>query len=261
MIIDCHTHLGNNHHISFSAEQLLASMDKAKIDKSLVFAGRLNNLSNELLLKQIAPYKDRLYGVAAAHPTYFDSMSKIQDEAKSISDWYGEGKVVACKFYTGYDHFYPYDRLIEDYLIDFEEIGCPMIFHSGDCLCTANHAKLKYAHPLHIDDIAVDYSNAKFIIAHMGYPWHRDAAEVCYKNKNVFADISGFVYGDFSEKDKEYFKQVLTEFVSVAGGDDQLLFGTDAPISNQDSYVKTIIEQQIISTKIFEENPKKIFNL
>jgi len=156
---------------------------------------------------------------------------------------------------------FPQDRLIEDYLIDFEGAGLPMIFHSGDCLCTANHAKFKYAHPLHIDEVAADYPNAKFVIAHMGYPWHQDAAEVIYKNKNVFADISGFVYGDFSEKDKKYFQQVLTEFVAIAGGDEQLLFGADVPISNQDSYIKMIHEQQIISTKIFEENPKKVFNL
>jgi len=105
MIIDCHAHLGNNHHISFSAEQLLVSMDKAGIDKSLVFAGRLNNLSNELLLKKIAPYKDRLYGVAAVHPNYFNHMSEVKDESRSIVEWYNEGKIVACKFYTGYDHF------------------------------------------------------------------------------------------------------------------------------------------------------------
>lgn len=236
MIIDCHTHIGP--YFNFTVDDLLKSMDEAEIDKSLVFAGEMFDAPNEWLLKQIAPHKDRLLAVAAAHPMKLDKMFDIQDEAKKISHWYGEGKIVACKFYTGYDHFYPGDRMMEDYLMDFEDVGCPAIFHMGDCLNSVKCAKLKYAHPLGIDDVAVDYPGMNFIIAHMGYPWHRDAAEVCYKNKNVYADISGFVYGDFTDKDTKNFEKVLHEFCDIAGDSSRLLFGTDTPISNQKAYMK-----------------------
>jgi predicted TIM-barrel fold metal-dependent hydrolase len=78
-----------------------------------------------------------------------------------------------------------------------------------------------------------------FIIAHMGYPWIKDTAEVCYKNKNVFTDISGFVYGEFDGQDKTRFKKSLDEFLEIAGSD-KLLFGTDYPISNQHSYIEAL---------------------
>lgn len=252
MIIDCHTHLGRNSHINASADRLLKSMDKAKIDKSIVIAGKLNDASNEWMLEQIAPYKDRLLAIVAAHPSAYDypnsgagrdtALAIEQDEIKKITDWYGEGKIVGVKFYTGYYHFYPSDA--SNYLRHLDVIGCPTLFHSGDCLNSVKQAKLKYAHPLHIDDVAVDYPHMNFIIAHMAYPWVRDAAEVCYKNDNVYSDISGFVYGDFSSDDVNKFSRNLKDFLDIADGT-KMLFGTDWPISNQDSYIdslKTISE-------------------
>ncbi|HVI42682.1 MAG TPA: amidohydrolase family protein [Anaerovoracaceae bacterium] len=254
MIVDCHTHIGRNNHIDCSVDRLLKSMDEAKIDKSLVFAGKLNAASNEWMLEQIAPHKDRLIGVAAAHPLEHGETFHQTEEAKRIVDWFGEGKIVACKFYVGYDHYMPVDA--NNYLWRLEVVGCPAIFHSGDCLNSVHSAKLKYAHPLHIDDVAVDYPNMKFVIAHMGYPFQREAAEVCYKNANVFADVSGFVYGDFDAKSMGHFDRVIGEFIEIAGGTDKLLFGTDSPISNQKSYVWTMKKY----LPVFE-NYQKVFRL
>jgi predicted TIM-barrel fold metal-dependent hydrolase len=256
-IIDCHTHLGKNQHINFSAEDLLKSMDEAGIEQSLVFAGKLNDASNDWMLQSIAPYKDRLRGVAAAHPVLFANMSDLREESKKIVDWFGEEKIVACKFYTGYDHYYPDDNICRAYLENLHQAKCPAIFHSGDCLNSAHHSKLKFAHPLHIDEVAVDYPEMKFVIAHIGYPFQREAAEVCYKNANVFADISGFVYNEFKEKDKVHFKKVIDEFVEIAGSTDKLLFGTDAPISSQKSYINVVSEQGYLVW----DNYKQVFNL
>jgi len=233
MIIDAHTHLGRNDHIRGTADQLLKSMDKAGIDKSLVFAGEMNDCPNEWMLEQIAPHKDRLLGVAA----YNHNASTPWPHTEKLVNWYGEGKIVAVKFYTGYGHFYPAEKAhVLPYL---EGVGCPAIFHSGDCLNSVKHAKLKYAHPLHIDEVAVDYPKMNFIIAHMAYPWVRDAAEVCYKNDNVYSDMSGFVYGEFDPSEVRKFSNSINSFLDIAGNG-KLLFGTDWPISDQSSYVKTV---------------------
>jgi hypothetical protein len=229
-------------------------MDKSGIDKALVFAGELNNVPNEFLLKEIPSHKDRLYGVASFHPPHENGndLPKLRSAIES-------GHVVAVKFYLGYDHWYPTDNRIYEVLAYLSEMGIPAIFHCGDCLNTMKGAKLKYAHPLSIDEVAVDFPDQKIVIAHMGYPWHRDSAEVVYKNKNVFVDISGFVYGGFGIKNEQSFRKVLDDFIEVAGGTDQMLFGTDSPISNQDDYVS--VASKILPESIFFENPKKVFNL
>lgn len=253
MIIDAHTHLGRNEHINSSVKELLHSMDEAKIDKALVIAGKLNNHPNEEMYKNLAPHRDRLYGIAAWHP------NDTPYDLDFIEDAIDEGKVQGVKFYLGYDHWYPNDPNIYKAMNLLQKKNIPAIFHCGDCLCTVKKAKLKYAHPLGIDEVAVDYPDVKIVIAHMAYPWERDAAEVCYKNKNVYSDISGFVYGSFDAKNTVDFKKVLDEFITVAGGTDKLIFGSDFPISNQKSYVETV--EDLIGMKTISENVHKVFNL
>jgi predicted TIM-barrel fold metal-dependent hydrolase len=273
MIIDCHTHLGRNEHIKATAKELLKSMDKAGIDKALVFAGELNDAPNAWTLEQIAPHRDRLLGVAAAKPQLCltrdplgflspESQKAYQhdkEEIKKITDWYGEGKIVACKFYTGYEHYYPSDAY--SYLDALNKLGCPAIFHTGDCLNSVKRSKLKHAQPLNIDEVAVDFRDMNFIIAHMGYPWVTDAAEVCYKNDNVYSDISGFVYGEFQFEDKKRLQRRLEEFNDISCID-KLLFGTDWPIADQGSY-RAVMEQwgDEMTVKQLTRNVQKAFNL
>ena len=233
MIIDCHSHLGKNKNINASVGELLHSMDKANIDKALVFAGRLNAASNQYVLEQIKPHKDRLYAVAACH------LEDSKDDDKYLHSLIDGKEVVAVKFYLGYEYWYPTDHRIYAMLEHMRDKNITAIFHCGDCLNTVKGAKLKYAHPLEIDDVAVDFPDQKIVIAHMAFPWVRDAAEVCYKNANVYSDISGFVYGQFGLTDYSKFKRVLEEFLSICPGK-KLLFGTDWPISDQSSYVQAL---------------------
>lgn len=253
-------------------------MDEAGIDKALVFAGELNDCPNDWMLEQIAPHKDRLMGVAAASPKLFafqgscpvyvneDLRSSLKQKAlfherediKKLTDWYGEGKIVACKFYTGYEHYEPSNARL--HLEALNKLKCPAIFHMGDCLNSVKKAKLKFANPMLIDDVAVDFPNMNFIIAHAGNPWVSDAAEVCYKNDNVYADISGFVYKDFSDKDELYFSKMMKEFLEISSVD-KLLFGTDFPISNQKSYIQTIDNIKAFTAEHLTKNIIKAFKL
>lgn len=279
MIIDSHTHLGRNEHIKSTAKELLKSMDAAKIDKALVFAGELNDCPNSWMLEQIKKHRDRLYPIMAYdHPHWHDI-----DARKMVEDF----QIAGIKFYTGYDHYYPIElyqlgneprlpsSLYHNPLQVCSDFKIPAIFHCGDCLNSVKHAKLKYAHPLNIDEAAVDYDDINFVIAHVGYPWHRDTAEVCYKNPNVYTDISGFVYGSFDadgrgSSDKTKFKNMLTEFLDIADSD-RLLFGTDWPICNQASYIEALDwisvnttnrkMSEIFSAQNMSKNTQRIFNL
>lgn len=278
MIIDCHTHLGRNDHIRANVKELLESMDGAKIDKSLVFAGELNDYPTYDMLEEIKPHRDRLYGVASwnfghtmlgTSPKY-GTWALGQHQRDILSKLYKAGHISAVKFYTGYDHYMPGSDQVRYALEALNGVGCPVIFHCGDCLNSCKHAKLKYAHPLHIDDVATDFPDLNFIIAHMGYPWHRDAAEVCYKNKNVFADISGFVYKHFDGESLPKFQKTLHEFLEIADSD-RLLFGTDFPISHQGSYLDALDwvsahtankkMSEIFTPQYMTQNVKKAFKL
>lgn len=261
MIVDAHTHLGRKEStISARVGDLLQSMDAGLVDFAAVFAGRLNSISTREVIEEIAPHRGRLFAIASV------SYGQTYDYGE-LEYWMGEGVVRGLKLYPGYEPFYPNDGHFDNALKVCEKMGFPVVLHAGDTFSKAGGARLKYAHPLHVDDLAVDHPDLKIIIAHMGYPWHRDAAEVVYKNKNVHADISGFVYGQFKEHEAAHFRKVVGEFIEVAGEDkarERLLFGTDWPISDQQSYVQTckdIFSYNWLWENLYSRNAVKLFKL
>lgn len=100
-------------------------------------------------------------------------------------------------------------------------------------------AKVRQAHPLLVDDLAVDYPDVKFVICHLGNPWFQDTAEVLYKNDNVYADISGLTLGDFQYEFERYMLARVKDMISYMGDPGkQIMFGTDWPLVGMVKYVK-----------------------
>lgn len=256
MIIDSHTHIGFNKIISSKIFELISSMKKADIDKAMVYAGDLGNCSTEALLKEIKGYQNIIYPIGSISP-----LSKNKPSLKQVEDWLKNNQIYGLKFYPGYEPFYPFDDSLKPFLKLLIKYNRPVIFHSGDTFNLATGAKLKYAHSLHIDDLAVDMPDLKIIIAHMGYPWVIDTAEVCFKNKNVFTDCSGLVYDKFGNQDIELVKRILNDFKMFAGGLDKLIFGTDWPITDQEDYVTNMKQLIGLNEAIFSQNAKVIFGI
>lgn len=261
MIIDAHTHLGNpGGALNARATELIKSMDAAGVDVSAVLAGRLNSINTQQVLEEIEPYKDRMFAVASISPDHEKNLRNFIPE--ELEYWMEHGIVRGLKFYPGYEPFYPADAWLRPWLEIARKKGLPCIFHAGDTYSHAGGARLKYALPIHIDELAVDMPDLNIIIAHLGYPWQREAAEVMYKNKNVYADCSGFVYGDFTDPQKGDFTKVWEEFAQIAGGIDRVLFGTDWPISNQKPYIELVRKLAgDWAYNIFSGNARKLFQL
>src|SRR5438067_1679646 len=104
------------------------------------------------------------------------------------------GRVVALKGYLGYLYYEPAHPNYRRYYELSAKYRVPVFFHTGDTYSPM--AKLRFAHPLGVDEVAVDHPDARFVISHIGNPWVTDCAEVVYKNMNVWADLSGLIVGD-----------------------------------------------------------------
>ena len=88
--------------------------------------------------------------------------------------------------------------------------------------------------------------------------------EVVYKNKNVYADVSGLVLGDFSDKFERYMKEQLEEMILYAGDPQYLLYGTDWPISTMKSYLNFMKQLDLSDDKkelIYWKNAAKLFKI
>jgi len=131
----------------------------------------------------------KLHPIGLAHPERFD-----RDHMDRVEEVLKLGKVKALKAYLGYLHYEPFSPGYRLYFMLAAKYKIPVIFHCGDTY--SRTAKVKYAHPLKIDEVAVDYPDTRFVLAHFGNPWLQDAAQVIYKNKNVWADLSAILIGD-----------------------------------------------------------------
>jgi len=111
---------------------------------------------------------------------------------------------------------------------------------------TIETAKVRMAHPLLVDDIAVDYPDNRFVMCHLGNPWFQDAAEVLYKNDNVYADISGLTLGDFTYEFERYVAMRLKDMITYMGDPgSQLMYGSDWPLVNMRPYLKLLSELEL----------------
>ncbi len=178
----------------------------------------------------------KLHPVGLAHPERFD-----RDHLARVEAVLEEGHVKALKAYLGYLHHEPYSPGYRKYFELATKYKVPVIFHCGDTY--SRTAKLKYAHPLKIDEIAVDYPETRFVLAHFGNPWLLDAAQVMYKNKNVWADLSAILIGDAAAYETMEKEGVLEraikrvkEAIEYSEAPERFLFGSDWPLNDMSAY-------------------------
>jgi predicted TIM-barrel fold metal-dependent hydrolase len=190
------------------------------------------------------------------------------DHLKRVEEELARGRVVALKCYLGYLHYEPAHANYRRYYELAAQFKLPVVFHTGDTY--SPEAKLKYAHPLGVDEVAVDHPKTKFVMAHLGNPWTVDAAEVVYKNLNVWADLSGLVVGDGLEPVEGEHHDALNDIANrvrtafrYAERPNRFLFGTDwplIPLAPYAEFVRQVIPE-VHHPLVFEENARVVFKI
>jgi predicted TIM-barrel fold metal-dependent hydrolase len=205
----------------------------------------------------------KLHPIGLAHPERFDRdhLDRVDQDLKA-------GKVKALKAYLGYLHHEPFSPGYRFYFKLAAKYDVPVIFHTGDTY--SRTAKLKFAHPLKIDEVAVDYPKTKFVIAHFGNPWLLDAAQVAYKNERVWVDVSAILIG--SEKEFAAWKedgvlertaQRVKQAIEYTGNPKKFLFGSDWPLSSVATYRDWVggLFPEKDHEAVFGGNAKELFRL
>jgi len=129
----------------------------------------------------------------------------------------------------------------------------PIIFHTGTSVFP--RARNRFADPMFVDDIAVDFPKLTIVLAHGGRPiWMEGATFLARRFPNVWLEVSGTP----PSRLLEYFPQ-LVRF------SDKVLFGTDWPGpgvrdigANLEAFRALPIPADD-QRRILEENPLRVF--
>jgi len=266
VLIDCHVHLNQYDDaeplpVDQRVRHLLQVMEENAVDHAVVLTS--------YTVTPHRPHIDEVIAAVAGDPRLSIVEGLRWRGAGERTDLFNmeerirRDQVKGIKLYPGYDGYAINDPSLESFFLLADKYDVPIMIHTGDTY--SKRAKVRQAHPLLVDDVAVDYPEVKIIMCHLGNPWFDDAAEVLYKNDNVFADISGLVLGDFTAEFERRTLERMREMIHYAGNvGRQLLFGTDWPLVGMKSYIRFFRELELTEEErvgVAWKNAAKLFKI
>ena len=150
-------------------------------------------------------------------------------EARDLIENYG---VKGFKFHPPLQGYDPADRMAYPLYEVIAEYKLPAIFHTGHSgmgtgMPAGGGIKLKYGQPMLVDEVAVDFPDMTFILAHPSWPWTDESLSMALHKDNVFIDLSGWSPKYFPEQIVRYANTQLKH---------KMLFGSDFPLIRPDAW-------------------------
>ena len=237
MIIDAHTHLlpkeilekysqksatGGSTALGYSltgdVETLIEEMNNANVDVSVLVADAYT--SSETIAEAVNKYPDRLIGFASVDPL------KGKEAATQLETAITSLGLKGLKLLPYIQHFYPNDKKVYPVYEKAQELGIPLLIHSGASGRTFDPDK--YNQPIFLDDVALDFPNLVIIAAHgIKWNWHDETSMLLRKHPNLYIDTAAMASSgtrSLAWLTLSLYKEIIGEEVM-----DRILFGSDFP--------------------------------
>jgi len=171
-----------------------------------------------------------------------------------------EHKVRGFKFHPSVQEFYPNDRMAYPLYEVIAEAKLPALFHTGQTGVGANTKagggiRLKYSHPMLLDDVAVDFPDMPIVMAHPSFPWQEEALSVATHKPQVYIDLSGW--------SPKYFPPILVQYANTLLKE-KILFGSDYPVMAPERWMEEFDKLPIkpeVRPLILKQNAARLLNL
>ncbi len=210
--------------ICHDPHRLIDEMDQSGIEKLVMInyvtpeVVGFTEEANEFSSRMAKPFPDRLIPFGGIDPR------RVPDVAAEMDQLLGNLGLRGIKLHPPHQFFRANDYLNGDDLrglaIIYEkciEYGVPVMVHTGTSVFP--RARNKFANPMDLDDVIVDFPDLKLIIAHGGRPLYMDETLfLLRRSSNVFVDISSVPP-----------KKVLDYFPWIERYAGQAMFGSDWP--------------------------------
>jgi predicted TIM-barrel fold metal-dependent hydrolase len=207
---------------------------------------------------------DGVLAAAAAHPDVLIAFASV-DPTRGPAALAEAERLIAAgargfKLHPPLQEFEPNDRRIYPFYELVQAARLPVIFHTGHSgigtgMRGGGGVRLKYGHPMLIDDVAVDFPDLPIVMAHPSFPWQDEAISVCLHQPLVHIDLSGWSPKYFSPTLVQYADTLLRE---------KVLFGSDYPLITPDRWLRDFAALPIrdeVRPLILRENAARLLGL
>jgi uncharacterized protein len=169
-------------------------------------------------------------------------------------------QVRGFKFHPSVQEFYPNDRMAYALYEVIAEAKLPALFHTGQTGVGAQTpggggVRLKYSHPMLLDDVAADFPDMPLVLAHPSFPWQEEALSVATHKPQVYIDLSGW--------SPKYFPPILVQYANTLLKD-RILFGSDYPVMAPERWIAEFEKLPIkpeVRPLIMKENAARLLGL
>jgi len=271
--IDAHVHLsrwwpevrrtGYRDDLDYSVAGLLAEMDRNGIGHALAIQLFQAPSRDDALAEGARTLREsggRLRPVVTVDPT-----RGTEEVSSAVQRWEAEPTIAALKLFPGYLPFYPHDARLDPVYEFAHRRRLPVLIHLGDTLDGVG--LLKYARPIEVDEVAGRFRDVRFVLCHLGNPWIDEAAELLYKNPNLYADTSGLLPPPSGRYFGAAFERTVDQIhgaIVTTGAPERFLYGSDWPLEDLASAVH-LIERLPIPAEdqrsILGENAARLFGI
>jgi len=177
-------------------------------------------VSNEEVSALCSMHPDKFIGFASVDPRNPNACEMLE---RAFSDL----KLSGLKLHPPRQKFYPSDPELSPIYDICEVYDKPVVFHSG--LSWEPDTLSRFSQPLMFEELAASRPGLRFCLAHLGWPWVREAAMLMLKYPNVYAD-TGLLYFDSAH---EFYERIFHHELSLTWVDrslrHQIMFGSNNP--------------------------------
>ena len=177
------------------ASELIKYMDEGGVDVAFALREPMMDVSgyatcmstNGFVIKEIAPYPDRMYLECNVGPIMRRGVKHAIWELEYLVK---NHNARLCKVYACEDGPLN-DPEMWPFYSKASELGVPLTIHMGMAYVVPQPTK--YTLPILLDDVLLAFPDLKVIAYHMGWPYHEELFGLAGKHKNLYISMSGIV--------------------------------------------------------------------
>lgn len=237
MIVDCHTQIWNSDSqlgraipivtqaVQADESHHLAAVDT--VDKAIVLAFKSRYLEAEIPNRYVADYvrrnAEKMVGFAGIDPTERDWMEELriaQDELHL------KGVTIS----PAMQDFHPCDTRAMRLYGECMRRGLPVLFEHSP---RSRAAKMEFAQPMLLDEVAQEFPELRMIVARLGHPWIEQTVALLAKHPCTYANVAGLLRLPWLS----YTGLLAAHDYGVM---DKLLFGSDFPFRSPAACIEAL---------------------
>ncbi|MBI5864517.1 MAG: amidohydrolase [Planctomycetes bacterium] len=235
MIVDCHTQFMDALAVGAAAPLPAAVQAQAArhfeavnpVDRAIVLGFKScylrSEIPNRYVSEYVRRYSTKLIGFAGIDPTEPDWRAELTAAHEELGL---KGVTVS----PALQDFHPTDSRAMRFYGECARRHMPVLFQQNVRFAGA---KMEFARPLLLDEVAREFPDLRLVVAHLGYPWVDETLVLLAKHANVFADIAGLLRQPWMS-----YNALLS--ASGFGVMEKLLFGSDFPYRSPAACIETL---------------------